>query len=1007
VGNDPTEKATYPYRSLRERASGSDPGRSDEFPSGYFDAILADGISRRRFLSLASASAALALGTVSCSRIDRGTIVPYTRKPEEVLPGVANYYASTFQEGPFTSGVLVRTREGRPIHVEGNPEHPFSRGKTNLRAIGDILGLYDPDRMKAPSANGAPLSWQKALEEISGILRPAGEARNPILLLTDAVLSPTRKTLIEEFKTVLPGLRHVAWEPAAPETSLAAARELYGESALPVLRYDRADTILALHSDFLGAEPGSELAARDFAARRRGARTNGDMNRLWVVESGMTLTGANADHRLQVKPSRVAALAFALARSLNEMHGVPLPAGVKPEILSAFSLENLAKELNLPSSLLKSLAEDLRRAGKNTLVVAGPAIPVEAHVACGLLNSMLGCEGNTIDAALSAPAPELLQLSGLREILLAASQSTFAAAIFWRVNPAYAFPDNALWKQAVAKIPATLRIGLYEDETALDCRWRLPEHHWLESWGDFQAAADCLSLQQPTIGAIYDSRQGEDILLSLLGTLKGSSPQPYPDYLKDRWSKEVYPAASPVSFERFWVTALHDGIVKVPAAPKPARMVRSAAVAEGAANAAKALVSPGGDFELVILPGTALHDGRYANNGWLCELPDPVTKATWTNPVLLSVADAARLGVKDDDLVNLTVGGRSLRVPVVIQPGQTSGVASIALGYGRATGNVAAGVGVNAYPLLDISSSSFLRQGVSIARAGGTLKVPKTQEHHRIDGHDLVRSWTVAELNHKAEEKGEAEENTSLIPGYEFPGHKWGMAIDLSACVGCSACVVACQSENNIPVVGPERVIVSREMQWIRVDRYYSGDPAAPEVYHQPMLCQHCDDAPCEIVCPVNATTHSPDGLTQMTYNRCVGTRYCSNNCPFKVRRFNFFDYTSMKKAPEIFVFNPEVTVRPRGVMEKCSFCIQRIQDVRQRANVEGRPVRDGEIRPACAAACPADALVFGDWNDPESRLMQITKTPRSYKLLTELGVKPSVTYLADIKNPASGEGKA
>ncbi len=1008
MGNNSNEAPKHLYCSLREWASGSDSGRTDEFPPGFFDSVVPDGISRRQFLNLASATAALAVGT-SCSRIDRGKIVPYTKKPEEVIPGVANYYASTFQEGPFTSGVLVKTREGRPIHVEGNPEHPISRGKAGLRAIADVLGVYDPDRMKAPSADGRAVAWDKVDEDVAAVLRQAAPARKPVLLLTDAVISPTRRALINELEAALPVLRHVSWEPGASETQLRAARLAYGEAALPILRYDRATTILSLHSDFLGAEPFAEIAGQDFAAGRRNPESSERISRLWVAESCMTLTGANADHRLQVKPSRIPALGFALARTLHETYGVPLPAEIRPETLAQFSLETLAKDLGLSSPLLRALAADLNRAGKSALVTAGPAAPREAHISAFLLNTMLGSVGNTVDPAGTIPIPELLTTAEVRDLLGEAAKGSFAAAIFWRANPAYAFPDHGLWKQAVARIPATIRIGLYEDETARDCRWRLPEHHWLESWGDYQVSAEFLSLQQPTIGPLYSTRQGEEMLLAWLAALNRTRPQTYLDYLKARWQQEVYAGGDPVPFERFWNAALHDGVLKLDPAPAPAPSLRATAVAEAAGTAARGTGSSPAGFELVALPGTALHDGRYANNGWLCEFPDPVTKATWTNPVLVSVADAARLGIHDDDVVSISAGGVSAQFPAVIQPGQAKGVIGIALGYGRETGSVAAGVGVNAFPLLDAASPApFIRGDVKVARTGGTRKVPRTQEHHRIDARDIVRSWTVAELEKHSEEHGaEHEEYASLIPRQKYTGHKWGMAIDLSACTGCSACVLACQSENNIAVVGPERVAKSREMQWIRIDRYYSGDPADPDVHHQPMMCQHCDDAPCEIVCPVNATTHSPDGLNQMTYNRCVGTRYCSNNCPFKVRRFNFFDYTSTITAPENLVFNPEVTVRPRGVMEKCSFCIQRIQDVRQRANVEGRPVRDGEIRPACAAACPTDAIVFGDWNDPAGRLVQAVKSPRSYKLLAELGIKPSVTYLADIKNPAPGEGKA
>lgn len=1004
-----------PYRSLDEYVTQGLPAeRSDEFPPGASLPVdlPSDGISRRRFLSLLSASTALALGTAACSKIDRGSIVPYTKRPQEIIPGVANYYASTFQEGLVTHGVLVKTREGRPIHVEGNAEHYMTRGKTSLRAVADVLGLYDPDRLRAPSADGSPATWERVDQEIATILKSARAAGKPVLLLTGAVVSPTRKALIDDLRKALPALRHVAWEPAVSQPEILAARALYGEAVLPRLRFDRADVVLSLQADFLGTDSGAPALIQEFAARRAISNPTDAMNRLWVIEGCMTLTGANADQRLQVRPSQIAPLVFALARTLNESHSVPLPPGLTAGSLRTFDLRTIARTLGIDLALLNDLADDLKRAGRSSLVLAGPALPQEAHVACQLLNTMLGSEGYTVDASLALPAPELLTFAGLQDILHEAAQETFAAAIFWGVNPAYAFPEPSVWKSAVAKIPVKISIGLYDDETASDCRWRLPEHHWLEAWGDFEPAADLLSLRQPTIGAIHNTRQGEDILLSWLRLLGVEAPGTYADYLKARWQKEVYPTGSPVPFETFWNAALHDGVLKRDAKPRPARVLRADAIGEAIHAAASGKAAGAADeLELVLQPDAAVYDGRYANNGWLNELPNPVTKATWANPLLLSISDAKRLGLKDEDVVKVTAGTGSVEVPVIIQPGQAPGVASLCLGYGRRTGTVATGIGANAYPLIDVSSASpHLRSAVKIARTGEQRAVPRTQEHFRMDGYDQARSWSLAEYARQAGGKGtvqQAHEPISLMPERSYPEHKWSMAIDLSACVGCSACVIACQSENNIPVVGPEGVTKGREMHWIRIDRYYEGDPDAPAVLHQPIPCQHCDNAPCEIVCPVNATTHSPDGLNQMAYNRCVGTRYCSNNCPFKVRRFNFFEYNAFKKEPETLVFNPEVTVRPRGVMEKCSFCIQRIQDVRQRANVEGRPIRDGEIKPACAVACPAEAIVFGDVNDPQSKVSKLSKSNRAYRMLEELGIKASVTYLTDISNPIAGKGKA
>lgn len=971
-----------------------------------------DVISRRRFLTLLSASASLALGS-SCSKIDRGTIVPYTRRPSEIIPGVATYYASTFQEGLATHGVLVKTREGRPIHVEGNVEHAVSKGKTSLRAMGDLLGLYDPDRFHFPSYKGVPVSWDDAVKALAKAQSDARLMEKPVLFLTNALLSPTQRALLGDLKLVLPSLHHAAWEPAGPHTEMVASKALYGQAKIPRLHLDRADVVLSLESDFLGTDPNAPIFIQDFACRRSISEPSAAMNRLWVLEGNMTLTGANADQRLQVRPSRMAGVAFALARELNHYHSIPLPAGIKSEELMPFDLGNSAQAAGVHTSALRLLAEDLAHAGKSALVLAGPALNPEAHIACHLLNLMLGAEGNALELSTASPPPELIGFSELQSILKEAAQGKFALGVFWGTNPAYAFPDLSLWKSAVAKIPETFRIGLYEDETALDCAWRLPEHHWLESWGDFEASPDFVSLRQPVIGPIHDSRQAEELLLLCMRKMKVQTARSYLEYLKSRWQSDVYPAGSPVPFEYFWNAALHNGGAKREPRKQPPLEVNPDAFRRAFASARNETAQPSADLELILSTASGVYDGRYANNGWLNELPDPVTKGTWGNPLILSVSDAERLDLKEGDVVKISRAGAVVESPILIQPGQSPGVAGLALGYGRRTGNVAVNVGVNAYSLIEVAAGSpYLISNAKIVRSEKheCHAIPRTQEHDRMEGRDLVRSWTLAEYSRetgKRDSNPESQHVLSLIPDPKFPQHKWSMVIDLSACTGCSACVIACQSENNIPVVGPDRIVKGRGMHWIRIDRYYEGDLHDPTVLHQPILCQHCDDAPCEIVCPVNATTHSPDGLNQMVYNRCVGTRYCSNNCPFKVRRFNFFDYTSMKKEPESLVYNPDVTVRPRGVMEKCTFCIQRIQNAKQKARAESRQIVDGEIQPACAVACPAGAIVFGDLNDANSRVARLSKMNRRYRLLEELGIKPSVTYLADISNPAIGKGRA
>jgi Fe-S-cluster-containing dehydrogenase component len=996
---------------VNDRRDSNQEYLSERFGYDAFNGL--DSISRRRFLSLLSASAALALGT-SCSRIDRGAIVPYTRKPGEIIPGVAAYYASTFQEGLAASGVLVKTREGRPIHIEGNLENGIAHGKTSLRAIGDLLGLYDPDRMKTPSHKGASSTWAEAEQAMRHALSAASLKNKPVLLLTGAVISPSQRALLAEMRVALPGLHSVSWEPVAPLSQIRAATALYGEARIPGIHVDQASIILSLQSDFLGTDPNAPVFIRDFAMRRAVSDPTEAMNRLWVVEGSMTLTGFNADQRVQLRPSRIAAFAFALARLLNESHSLPLPAGLEPAALKPFAAEPVCNSLGVKVSMIRLLAAELVSAGKKALVLAGDALPWEAHVACCLLHSMLDAEGNTVDNHASLPYPDLLTYAQLKDLLAEAAQGKYAAAIFWGANPAYAFPESSLWKNAVAKIPETFRIGLYDDETALDCAWRLPEHHWLEAWGDFDAASEFVSLRQPAIGHIHDTRQAEDVLLACMKDLKPDAAPNYLEYMKSTWRARIYPSDSLVPFETYWNAALHDGCVKRGSIAQSPLTMNVKAIKDACDVAAKGLVAASSeDMDLVLMPGAGIYDGRYANNGWLNELPDPVTKATWLNPILVSPTDAARLGIKDGRVMAIRAGAKILEAPVVVQPGQATGVMALALGYGRRTGNVASGVGVNAYPLIDVNAASPYLVRAKIGEREGPIAnqaIPRTQEHSRLEGRDLARSWTLPEYSQKIRLKEghhEAHAPASLIPDQKFPEHKWGMVVDLSKCVGCSACVIACQSENNIPVVGPERVLVGRGMHWMRIDRYYEGDAKNPRVRCQPIFCQHCDNAPCEIVCPVNATTHSADGLNQMVYNRCVGTRYCSNNCPFKVRRFNFFDYTSTKKEPETLHFNPEVTVRPRGVMEKCTFCVQRIQNAKQRAKVEGRSIRDGEIQPACAAACPAGAIVFGDLNDAASRVAVLSKNNRNYRMLEELGIKPSVTYLADIANPAAEKGNA
>ena len=980
----PLEPVAHPYRSLEEReqpaaAPGEFAPGADEPPSGF---------SRRRFLELVGVTTALATAT-ACSKGTRGTIVPYTKRPPEVVPGVANYYASTFQEGNRSYSVLVKTREGRPIHITGNDEHPVLKGKTSPRAVADVLRLYDPDRLREARLDGLEVPWDQAEARLVKAVAAAKANRRQVLLITGALESPTRKALVAELGAALPGLKHLAWEPAGADPD--AARTSFGGAVAMVARLHKAKVVLSIGADFLNGD--DPAAIREFAELRRPQGPDGPMNRLWVLEGAMTLTGAKADHRFPLPPSRAAAAAFALAKALAENHGLSLPEGVDLGPI-AFAPQSFG----IPAKAWNALLADLKSAGRQALVLCGDGMPAETHQAVDLLNAMLKAE--TLDLR---PTEALASSRELDAAVQAMTAGQVAVVLLWGVNPAYAYPRAGAWAAAMAAVPARAWIGLMEDESAAQCQILLPDHHWLEAWGDHDGGDGLLTLQQPAVGALYDTRQGEDVLLAVLRGLGSQAAGDYHGYLKARWQKEVYPTPSLVPFERFFQVALHDGVVPCPVrSSKPPSLNGPAVTAAARSVAGRGAAGTDGSFELVLFPGAGVHDGRYGNNAWIQECPDPVTKITWGNPVSVSVTDANRMGLKDGDVVALAVAGANLTVPVLVQPGQAPGVLVLALGYGRTVGTVARGIGVNAYPFLDPDPGwAGLRRGVRLTRIRGHVELPITQGHHRMEGRDLVHSFSLAQYAREAAKPRHAMDPASLYPDQTFPEHKWGMAIDLSGCVGCSACVLACQSENNVPVVGPEQVVHGREMHWLRIDRYYEGEPENPKVVQQPMLCQQCDDAPCENVCPVSATNHSPDGLNQMVYNRCVGTRYCGNNCPYKVRRFNFLEYTAPKKEPESLVYNPEVTVRPRGVMEKCSFCVQRIEDGRVRAKVEHRLIRDGEITPACAAACPAEAIVFGDLKDPHSRAAKLANSNRGHKVLEELGTRPAITYLANLRNPA------
>ncbi|MEJ2422230.1 MAG: TAT-variant-translocated molybdopterin oxidoreductase [Acidobacteriota bacterium] len=994
------------WRSLAEKqdpAAAAEDARS-EFAPEVLKPIQPpsekDPVSRRRFLSLMGASAALA-ATVACQKPDEKTIVPYTKKPRDVIPGVANYYASTYQEGRVPYGVLIKTREGRPIHIDGNDEHPVFNGKTSLRAQAEVIGLYSPDRLRGPKMDGRPSNWKAANDRIISALKKASGSGKEVLLLTPAVISPTRRKVIEAFKSKVPNLRHVEWEPALSPTAEKAAESLYGKALTPVYHLEAANVILAAEADFLGAMESQVTSIAGYAARRRLKSPDEPISRLYAVEGAMSLTGTKADQRLRLRPSHAARFLFAVAGALHGRHGVALPAGFPAGSLAPFVLDDVVKQQKLGKSVVDAMVADLAREGKHSLVMAGPSLPAEAHVAAELINVMLGVEGTTVETAYSPDPVPLASTAEVSKLASEMSAGKYGLAVFWDVNPLYALPGAEAFQSAMKKVPLNVRLGLEEDETAEACQIVLPVNHWMESWGDYEAAANLLSLQQPVIRPLYDTKPAEEILLAWTQSLGGDVQTDYRKYLMARWQSEVYPKGTFADFDQFWTAAVHDGILRRNAQARPPRSPRAAAFTEAAGKAAS---EPSDALELLLAPDKRLWDGRYGNIGWLQELPEPVTKMSWENVLAFSPADAKKMDLSDGDLVKVAAGSGSVVLPALIQPGQAEGVVFTTLGYGRTPGSVASGVGANTFVLQGGEAHPFFSEDAKVTATGDSKSLVRTQHQFRLLGREeyITHLWSMDTYAKEAAKPKKKVNLATLYPKERFPNHKWGMVIDQSACVGCTACEIACQSENNIPVVGPDRVAKGRIMHWIRIDTYYKGDPSAPEVFHQPMLCQQCDDAPCENVCPVAATMHDDEGLNVMVYNRCVGTRYCSNNCPYKVRRFNFFDYTSFIKDPLDLAFNPEVTVRPRGVMEKCTFCLQRIRNGEQVAKDQHRPVRDGEIRPACAVACPAEAIVFGDLKDENSRVSNRSESNRGYKVLEDLGVRPGITYLAELRNPAT-----
>ncbi len=965
-----------------------------------------DGVARRDFLKLMGAS--LALATASCVRRPVQKIVPYSKQPEEVTLGVPNYYTSSWFDGSEGFGLIVKTREGRPIKVEGNPAHPSNQGGLNARAQGHILNLYDPDRLQKPmkllqnkqrtNFDAVAVKWDDADKEIAAQL-----AKGDVVFLSGHVASPTFSQLLQDFSQAFKA-RHVVWEPLGHEDVRAGQRASYGDDVVPRYRFDHSKMTVSIDADFLGTWIAPTAFARDFSKTRK---PGADMSRLVVFESHFSLTGANADTRVRIKPSQQIWVAMGLLHELVVKKGLTRYSGDEKvkSILGAFA--NAAQNLGIEPALLTEMAQDLWAARGQSLVVAGGLAAqtqsaVALQVAVNLLNSALENDGKTVDAA-GAAGFYKSSSSQMSELIKDMSAKKVKTLIIHRSNPVYALPATSGFKEALKNVGMVIYTGDRQDETGRFADYILPDNHSMEAWGDGEFVKGVYSIQQPTIRPLFDTRSVQFNMMNWAFTAKVgpermTKPESYYEYLRNYWKEQVFPKSGKgKDFEEFWFECLQTGVCSTRAeSSASARSFKTEAVSLIKAPAAAS------GYELVLYPSVQIGDGSLSNVSWLQELPEPVTKITWGNYLSVSIATAEKEGLKQGSNVDVTVGDQKLNVPVHIQPGLHDEVLTLAVGYGRtAVGGVGNHVGVNAFTLATLQNEGlvFSGQKAGLTKTGGMTPLAQTQTHHSMEGRQIVAETTLASYLKNNGAGIHRHKIWTIFPGHRYDGHKWGMTVDLNSCTGCSACMVACHSENNIPVVGKKYVIQNREMHWIRLDRYYIGDPANPETVFQPMMCQHCDNAPCESVCPVLATTHSDEGLNDMVYNRCVGTRYCSNNCPYKVRRFNWFSYTHDTPKPLHMAFNPEVTVRSRGVMEKCTFCVQRIKDRKQVAKLEKRGLKDGDVKTACEQSCPTQALTFGDMNDPTSRVSQLYKQERAYAVLEEFNAQPSIRYLTKIRN--------
>ena len=1026
------------WRTLEELTNepGFDAMMEREFPRQAGE--WTDPVSRRGFLKLMSASLALA-GLSACTKQPEEAIVPYVQQPEDLVPGKSLYYA-TARPTPFgAQPLLVESQTFRPIKVEGNPEHPISKGATDAQSQGSILDLYDPDRLQSVMYNGGLPNrkgqnpGERTWGEFMNDLRPAlamekSRQGSGLRIVTDTVISPTLANQIRQVLQAYPQAKWYQWDPMNRDAARMASRLALGQYAEPQYNLQDADVIVSLDADFLSGShfPNFLKLARGFASRRKlDGPEDAKLSRMYVIESQTSTTGGKADHRLAMRAAEVETFAGALAGALG--------VGGSGNLTDAKA-----------KALLDAMVKDLQAARGRCVVIPGEQQSANVHLLAAAINNALGNIGKTVTYTDTVEVVPTEQGAAIRELVADMNAGKVFTLIMIGVNPVYTAPADLDIAAALKKVALRAAVSTHFDETGQLCHWSIPLSHYLETWSDARAFDGTVSIVQPLIEPLYQSKNAHDVIAALTDS-PGKTGY---DLVREYWQAQMKSG----DFEGAWRRALHDGFIA-----NTAFSTRTVSPKLSSVPAVKAT----GEYEVVLRPDPSLHDGRFNNNGWLQELPKPITKLTWDNAALMSQntfkkifpGSAWRPG--KTPVIEITANGRKVPAPVMVVPGHPDNSITVHLGFGRSvTGRVGTGTGFNAYALSASGVPAFT--SAAITTTEDTYALGTTQYHHLIDGkgfagtdkgpqgtsetgnaameRGVVKAATIEEFKKNPtfahdhlfyakqgmseEDARKAEEDLTLFgengysqwtqdpektPNPQF-NHQWGMAIDMNSCVGCNACIMACNTENNIAVVGKEQILAGREMIWLRIDTYFEsgggGDVANPRAYFQPIPCMQCENAPCEPVCPVAATTHSPEGLNNMVYNRCVGTRYCSNNCPYKVRRFNFLLFSDWDTQSLYPMRNPDVSVRSRGVMEKCTYCVQRINEGRIQAEKQDRKVRDGEVLTACQQTCPTDAIVFGDINDPNSRVSKLKKQERNYAMLAEINTRPRTTYLASVRNP-------